>query len=181
MIHLLRTTRCLESRFADKIRLGEARQTWKDIHHGSEQAGYEPDPDVPDELVFRSSRSIRPLSFGTALLKFAKKPFVQWAAGSRACAGHKRAEIEFVAVVVTLLRSCKLEKLPSSSEHPRDVLDQLDRRLDDGIWETVLQVEGVIREGCAVETTQKRCDGREKPQICGRIDKAIDHVTDARL
>lgn len=55
------------------------------------------------------------------------------------------AQVEFVAVMMTLLRRCKIEAVPLPGEIPADVMDQLDQRLNNSIWRTVLEMEDVYR------------------------------------
>jgi cytochrome P450 len=119
--------------------------SWRDINHASDPAALELDPDVPDELIFRPSRWINPSSSSTTIFRPAKGTFVPWAAGARVCPGQKMAQVEFVAVMMTVLRKCKVEAVPLSGEHSHDVMNRLDQRLDNSVWRTVLEIEDIFR------------------------------------
>jgi cytochrome P450 len=119
--------------------------SWKDINHASDPATLELDPDVPDELIFRPSRWINPSTASTTLFRPAKGTFVPWAAGSRVCPGQKMAQVEFVAVMMAVLQRCKVEAVPLSGEHPHEIMERLDQRLDNSIWRTVLEMEDIFK------------------------------------
>jgi cytochrome P450 len=119
--------------------------SWKDINHASDPATLELDPDVPDELIFRPSRWINPSTASTTLFRPAKGTFVPWAAGSRVCPGQKMAQVEFVAVMMAVLHKCKVEAVPLSGEHPHEIMERLDQRLDNSVWRTVLEMEDIFK------------------------------------
>lgn len=110
----------------------------------SDPAAFVPDPELPDELIFRPSRWINGLSSNTPLLRPEKGTFVPWAAGARVCPGQKMAQVEFVAVIMTLLKRCKIEAVPLSGEVQSDIMNRLDQRLNNSIWRTVLEMEDIF-------------------------------------
>jgi hypothetical protein len=53
------------------------------------------------------------------------------------------AKVEFVAVMMTVLKECKVEAILLSDGHPHDVVDRLDQSLDNSVWRTILKMEDI--------------------------------------
>ena len=123
---------------------------WRDINHASDPAFFAADKEVKDEYAFRPSRWLKSLGpstsgSGAALFHPPKGMFVPWALGPRVCPGQKMAQIEFTAVMLTLLRRHRVEAVPLKDEEGwPEIGARLDARLRDSRWVTVLQMNGVF-------------------------------------
>ncbi|KAI5236314.1 cytochrome P450 [Aureobasidium subglaciale] len=118
--------------------------SWRDVNRCSDPPTYDSDPEIPDELTFRPSRWINPPDSGPTILRPHKGTFVPWAAGPRVCPGQKMAQVEFVAVLMTILRERKVEAIPLTGEGQSDVMARLDKRMGNSVWRTVLEMEDVF-------------------------------------
>ncbi|KAI6289876.1 hypothetical protein MCOR14_010290 [Pyricularia oryzae] len=79
------------------------------------------DPEVwgSDALEFNPGRWVRPdpeTPGGHVLMTPPKGYFVPWSIGPRTCPGQKMAQVEFVAVVMTLFGRCSAEPIPRDGE-----------------------------------------------------------------
>ncbi|KAI5247618.1 cytochrome P450 [Aureobasidium subglaciale] len=118
--------------------------SWRNVNRCSDPPTYDSDPEIPDELTFRPSRWINPPGSGSAILRPQKGTFVPWAAGPRVCPGQKMAQVEFAAVLMTILRERRVEATPLEGERQSDVMARLDKRLDNSVWRTVLEMEDIF-------------------------------------
>ncbi|KAJ6172786.1 hypothetical protein N7470_001853 [Penicillium chermesinum] len=117
---------------------------WRDLNRQSDPSFFQPDPTMPDEFVFRPSRWINPPGSDHAVFHAPKGLFIPWGAGPRICPGMKMAQVEFTAVLMTLLKGHRIEGTPLAGEQPADTEKRLARRLTDSRWVTVLQMNGVF-------------------------------------
>ena len=124
---------------------------WRDINHASDPAFVAAANDeIKDEYVFRPSRWLNPpgpstSGSGAALFLPPKGTYIPWGLGPRICPGKKMAQVEFTAVMLTLLRRHRVEAVPLKDEGGRpEVEARLDARLKDSRWVTVLQMNGVF-------------------------------------
>ena len=103
----------------------------------------------PDELVFRPSRWLNPPGSAQTHYHPPKGTWVPWAMGPRVCPGIKMAQVEFTAVMLTMLQKHRIEAVPLAGENTGAMGKRLDARLQDSRWVTVLQMNGVFepREG----------------------------------
>jgi len=120
---------------------------WRDLNPNTDTTPQVPNPDskaegentdkTPDELNFRPSRW---LDSPTQLYHPPKGTYLPWSAGPRVCPGQKMAQVEFVAVILTLFLKHRLEPIrrrigedsgdgkEESDEQVRDRLDALMER-----------------------------------------------------
>ena len=82
-----------------------------------------------DALEFRPNRWIKldPSTGEETILSPEKGAFMPWSAGPRVCPGMKMAQVEFVAVFATLMKTCRVGPALLSGEN----LEQAQRRLLD--------------------------------------------------
>lgn len=118
--------------------------SWRDVNHSSDPPSFQNSPEIPDELIFRPSRWINPPGSDNVQFRPPKGTFVPWAIGPRVCPGQKMAQIEFTAVILTLLARCRIEAVSLPNETNSDLETRLDRRLHDSIWKTVLEMNNAF-------------------------------------
>lgn len=125
---------------------------WRDLNRQSDPSFFQPDPTIPDELVFRPSRWVNPPGSEHAVFHAPKGLFIPWGAGPRICPGMKMAQVEFTAVMMTMLKGHRIEATPLAGEANVDIEKRLDGRLKNSQWVTVLQMNGVFdpKEGEAL-------------------------------
>lgn len=117
---------------------------WRDLNRQSDPSFFKPDPTIPDEQVFRPSRWVNPPGSEHAVFHAPKGLFIPWGAGPRICPGMKMAQVEFTAVLMTMLKGHRIEATPLAGESSAEVQARLDSRLKDSQWVTVLQMNGVF-------------------------------------
>ncbi|KAF2136195.1 uncharacterized protein K452DRAFT_280347 [Aplosporella prunicola CBS 121167] len=134
--------------------------SWRDINRQSDPAFFKSDPTVSDEHAFRPSRWLNPPDSTHDLFHPRKGTFVPWAMGPRICPGQKMAQVEFTAVMLTLLKKHRIEAVPLKGERQKEIKERLDARLRDSQWVTVLQMNGVFdpkeNEGLQMRILERR-------------------------
>ena len=75
-----------------------------------------------DALDFRPTRWFRP---DGAFVQPRRSSFIPWSAGPRICPGQKMAEVEFVAVMMTVFRSWKVRPVVFHGETAEKARDRL--------------------------------------------------------
>ena len=141
--------------------------SWRDVNRASDPEWYsspasssdeenKTDDSRGDEYSFRPSRFLNPptttttsesgaATAGVTIYHPPKGTFVPWALGPRICPGQKMAQVEFTAVMLTLLRHHRIEAAPLTEGETRAQMDaRLDARLRNSRWVTVLQMNGVF-------------------------------------
>ena len=134
---------------------------WRDLNHQSDPKDLSLDLHTLDEEAFRPSRWIN--SPGSTSIHFrpAKGTFLAWSGGPRICPGQKMAQIEFTAVILTLLKRHRIEVTPLRGEGRRQIEERLDARLQDSDTTSgVLLLNGVlnpkVNEGLYMRVSQRR-------------------------
>ncbi|KAF2402660.1 cytochrome P450 [Trichodelitschia bisporula] len=87
----------------------------------------------PDARVYRPARffsSGRP-PIGEKLIHPPKGTFMAWAAGPRVCPGQKMSQVEFVGVIATLFRKCRLEPVREPGETMKQARSRFEELLRD--------------------------------------------------
>ena len=84
-----------------------------------------------DEYHFRPSRWLNPTGSQQPLFQPPKGAYVPWSAGPRVCPGQRMAQVEFVAIFLTLLRRNKIDAVLLDGETSEDVDKRLDMRMRD--------------------------------------------------
>ncbi|KAK9783897.1 putative Cytochrome P450 [Seiridium cardinale] len=99
---------------------------WRDINRHADPTfvSTNTDRESLDEYAFRPSRWINAESADHAIYRPPKGTFVPWAMSPRVCPGQKMAQVEFVAVISTLLRRHRIEAVQTGREDRED-LEQL--------------------------------------------------------
>lgn len=70
-----------------------------------------------------------------------KGTFIPWSGGPRICPGMKMAQVEFVAVIATLFRSCRVEVVCRSGETVEEARDRLVKSMQESQPKLTLQIE----------------------------------------
>ncbi|OAQ64573.1 cytochrome P450 monooxygenase [Pochonia chlamydosporia 170] len=134
---------------------------WRDINRASDPPFYKPDPDnIADEYAFRPSRWINQPNEAQRIYHPPKGTWIPWAMGPRVCPGQKMAQVEFTAVMLTLLRRHRIDVVPLVGEGRKETEDRLDAALCDSSWVTVLQMNNVFdpkpNEGLPMKFSKRR-------------------------
>lgn len=133
---------------------------WRNLNHSSDPAFFQPDPSVPDEETFRPSRWINPPGSAHTHYRPPKGTFMAWSGGPRICPGQKMAQIEFTAVMITLLRRHRIEATPLPGETRSDLERRLDVQLVDSNGSGVMVMNGIYQpkegEGLSVRVVQRK-------------------------
>lgn len=82
----------------------------------------------PDALEFNPARWLRPVSEEGAELVLVTPPrgtFIPWSVGPRTCPGQKMSQVEFVAVIATLFRTCTVKPIVKKRENIQQARDRL--------------------------------------------------------
>ncbi|KAG6012891.1 hypothetical protein E4U54_007238 [Claviceps lovelessii] len=121
---------------------------WRGINHASDPPFYRNDSAAgdgkQDEYVFRPSRWLNPPEKGRQGIYIPPQgTWVPWSAGPRVCPGKKVSQIEFTAIMLTLLQRYRLEAVPLERESPTEMEERLDATLRDSNWQVVLQMNRV--------------------------------------
>ncbi|KAG5953830.1 hypothetical protein E4U53_001903 [Claviceps sorghi] len=122
---------------------------WRGINHASDPAFYrDAHPtgmDAEDEYAFRPSRWLNPPDEGRQGIYIPPQgTFAPWSGGPRVCPGKKLAQVEFTAVLLTLLQRYRIEAVPLEGEGRARMDERLDATLRDSSRETVLQMNQVV-------------------------------------
>ena len=122
---------------------------WRNLNLAPNEARSE-----TDELVFRPTRWLNPVSEAQAIFKPPKGAYVPWSAGPRVCPGQKMAQVEFVAIFLRLFQGHRIEavrlKTAEGEVESRDMMERrLDARMRDSISILTLQMNDVydVEEG----------------------------------
>lgn len=75
------------------------------------------------------------------LITPAKGTFIPWSGGPRICPGMKMAQVEFVAVIATLFRSCKAEVVLKEGETDVQARERLETLMGESQPLLTLQME----------------------------------------
>lgn len=101
------------------------------------------EPSDNDEERFRPSRWINPSGSSQTLFTPPKGTYVPWSMGPRVCPGQKMAQVEIVAIFLTLLRNHHF----GPSLLPGETLDQayakLEKRMSDSISILTVQMRDI--------------------------------------
>lgn len=100
-------------------------------------------PSDDDELKFRPSRWINAASAKTTHFQPPKGAFIPWSSGPRSCPGMKMAQVEFVAVMLMLLRHHRVEAVPLPGEDRAAVERRLEAQIQNSISKLTLEMVGV--------------------------------------
>ncbi|TGO57593.1 hypothetical protein BELL_1337g00010 [Botrytis elliptica] len=118
---------------------------WRDLNHQSDPETFTLDPNTLDEEAFRPSRWINKPGSASIHLRPAKGTFLAWSGGQRICPGQKMAQVEFTAIILTLLKRHRIEATPLKGEGRREIEERLDARLQDSDTTSgVLLLNGVF-------------------------------------
>ncbi|KAK7751220.1 hypothetical protein SLS62_006765 [Diatrype stigma] len=137
--------------YIDNIALHLDAEVWRDLNRGS-------DPDfvrnsattttLDDEFVFRPSRWLNAPGSPQPHFQPPRGAFIPWSAGPRVCPGQKMAQVEFAAVLLTLLHRHRVEAAPAfAGETQQQVEDRLEAQLNDSMSILTLQMNGVYDAG----------------------------------
>lgn len=134
---------------------------WRDINKASDPSFYESEPSSPtDEYAFRPSRWLNPPDSAQRIYHPPKGTWIPWAMGPRVCPGQKMAQVEFTAVILTLLRRYRVDAVPLNGEGCKETEARLDAGLRDSSWVTVLQMNNVFdpkpNEGLPMKFSRRR-------------------------
>jgi cytochrome P450 len=135
--------------------------TWRDINRPSDPPFYEHEPTASeDEHAFRPSRWLNAPDKAQRIYHPPKGTWIPWAMGPRVCPGQKMAQVEFTAVIWTLLRRHRVDAAPLDGECRKDTERRLDAELRDSSWVTVLQMNNVFdpkpNEGLLMRFTRRK-------------------------
>lgn len=134
--------------------------SWRDLNRQSDPSFCKPDPNTPDEEVFRPSRWLNPPGSAHAHFRPEKGTFTAWSGGPRICPGQKMAQIEFMGVMLTLLRRHRIQAVPLEGEDHDDINRRLDARLQDSDSTVVMVMNGIYNpkegEGLSIRISQRR-------------------------
>ncbi|KAG5930612.1 hypothetical protein E4U42_005274 [Claviceps africana] len=130
---------------------------WRDINRASDPAFYR-DADAPargekDEYAFRPSRWLNPPGKGQGGIYIPPRgTFVAWSGGPRVCPGKKLSQVEFTAVILTLLQRYRIEAVPLGEEGRAELEERLDATLRNSRCEAVLQMDQVwdVQDKCGL-------------------------------
>ncbi|KAG5981021.1 hypothetical protein E4U55_003373 [Claviceps digitariae] len=123
---------------------------WRGINHASDPPFYRPadssaKAEEKDEYAFRPSRWLNPPDKGRQGIYIPPQgTWIPWSAGPRVCPGKKLSQVEFTAIMLTLLERYKMEAVPLKDEGRKEVEERLDATLRDSTWRTVLQMNKVF-------------------------------------
>lgn len=124
--------------YVNTVALGLDPNVWRNLNIGE---GHVPSDD--DENDFRPTRWINPSGSSQPIYQPSKGAFLPWSAGPRTCPGQKMAQVEFVAVMLTLLKRHRVEASPLDGENESDVNARLDAQMRKSISILTLEMEGV--------------------------------------
>ena len=99
--------------------------------------------DKDDALHFRPSRWINPQGSAQSLFQPPKGTYIPWSGGPRVCPGQKMAQVEFVAIFLTILRRFRIEAVPQQDESTTEMEKRLDQTMRDSVSLLTLQMNGV--------------------------------------
>ena len=114
----------------------------RDVWHGLNLADGET-CDEDDAMRFRPSRWINPPGSAQPLYSPAKGTYIPWSQGPRVCPGQKMSQVEFVAILLTLLRSHRIDAVALGKETREEVEGRLDQRFEDSVSLLTLQMDGI--------------------------------------
>lgn len=100
-----------------------------------------------DEDLFRPTRWLNPSGSAQAVFQPPKGAYVPWSAGPRVCPGQKMAQVEFTAVILSLLRRHRVEAVVLESESRQQMEARLDAQMRKSISILTLQMDGVYDVG----------------------------------
>lgn len=98
---------------------------------------------VDDAQHFRPSRWLNPPGSPQTHFQPPKGSYIPWSAGPRVCPGQKMAQVEFVAIFLTLLKQHRIEAVPLVGESGVAVEKRLDARMKNSISILTLQMNNV--------------------------------------
>jgi cytochrome P450 len=79
-----------------------------------------------DSRLYRPSRWITTDKSGNQeIITPARGTFLPWSSGPRVCPGRKMAEVEFVSILATLFRKCRIEPVLESGETMKQAGERL--------------------------------------------------------
>ena len=113
-------------------------EVWQDLNLPGDDKG-----SADDVSRFRPTRWINPEGSTQPLFQPPKGTFVPWSAGPRVCPGQKMAQVEFVAIFLTLLRRHKIEAVALKGEDRAEVDARLDRRMKESVSILTLQMDNI--------------------------------------
>lgn len=124
--------------YINAIALHADKKVWHGLNHD------EKDSIADDDVwLFRPSRWINPPGSPEPLFRPPKGTFIPCSAGPRVCPGQKMAQVEFVGILLTLLRQHKVDTVALSGESRVDVDKRLDMRMRNSISILTLQMRDV--------------------------------------
>jgi cytochrome P450 len=137
--------------YIDGVALHLDPDIWRDLNPSPSPS---PQPDEsdsnknkPDEHFFRPTRWLNPPSSNSStLFQPPKGSYVPWSAGPRVCPGQKMAQVEFVAIFLTLFRRHAIEVVP--------LVDGEGREESEGEWKG--RLDGLMRDSISVLTLQMK-------------------------
>ena len=100
-------------------------------------------PSDEDENKFRPTRWINPPGSPQPLFNPPKGSFIPWSGGPRVCPGQKMAQVEFVAIFLTILRRHRIDAAAIGNETRQQTNDRLDRRMQESISKLTSQMQNV--------------------------------------
>jgi cytochrome P450 len=100
------------------------------------------DPEVwgEDSLVFQPTRWI-PTNGQPGLIQPLKGTFSPWSGGPRQCPGQKMAQVEFVAVMASLLRGMNVEPVTDAGQDLESARQKLEEIMEDSAPILTLQMK----------------------------------------
>lgn len=113
-------------------------EVWRNINLGEED-----EPTDNDEERFRPSRWTNPPGSLQPLFSPPKGSYVPWSMGPRVCPGQKMAQVEIVAIFLTLLRNHKFEPSLLPGESLDDANERLEKRMRDSISILTVQMRDI--------------------------------------
>jgi cytochrome P450 len=96
-----------------------------------------------DEHLFRPTRWLNPPGSAQTLYQPPKGAYLPWSASQRVCPGQKMAQVEFVAIFLTLLKDYQVEAAMVDGESKEASVENLEKRMQDSISLLTLQMRDV--------------------------------------
>ncbi|KYG41897.1 hypothetical protein M433DRAFT_7589 [Acidomyces richmondensis BFW] len=124
--------------YVNTVALGLDPTVWRNLNIGEGEV-----PSDNDENNFRPTRWINPPGVSQAIFQPPKGAYLPWSTGPRTCPGQKMAQVEFTAVMLTLLKRHRVEASPLDGESEDDVNERLDAQMRKSVSVLTLEMDGI--------------------------------------
>lgn len=99
---------------------------------------------IEDEWSFRPTRWINPPGSAQPFFQPPKGAYIAWSMGPRICPGQKMAQVEFVAIFLTIFRNRRIDAVPLENESRSQTEERLDKQMRNSISILTLIMEDVF-------------------------------------